>query len=59
MIADRVIQLLQSSAQLEFWEVYNNDEVYKYFEDARSIISDKLKAQQEKDTTKVETVVSG
>ncbi len=54
--ADRVIQLLQSSAQLEFWEVYNNDEVYKYFEDARSIISDKLKAQQEKDTTKVETV---
>ncbi|MCO4820027.1 MAG: protein translocase subunit SecDF [Bacteroidetes bacterium] len=55
--ADRVIQLLQSSAQLEFWEVYNNDEVYKYFEDARSIISDKLKAQQEKDSTKVEEVV--
>ena len=44
--ADRVIDLLQSSAQLEFWQVYNNDEVYKYFEEARGIISDKIKAQQ-------------
>jgi SecD/SecF fusion protein len=48
---DRVRKLLVSSAQLEFWEVYNNDEVYKYFEDARSIVSEKLRAAQEIDTT--------
>lgn len=48
---DRVRKLLVSSAQLEFWQVYNNDEVYKYFEDARPIISAKLKAKQAEDTT--------
>lgn len=50
--ADRVIDLLQSSAQLEFWQVYNNDEVYKYFEEARGIISDKLKAKLDVKETK-------
>ena len=49
---DRVRKLLVSSARLEFWQVYNNDEVYKYFEDARPIISEKLRAAQQKDTTK-------
>ncbi|MFT5724970.1 MAG: SecD/SecF fusion protein [Bacteroidia bacterium] len=49
--ADRVTRLITNSAQLEFWEVYNNDEVYKYFEDARSIVTEKLQANQEKDTS--------
>lgn len=52
---DRVRKLLVSSAQLEFWQVYNNDEVYKYFEDARPVISEKLKAKQVKDSTTTES----
>jgi len=52
----RVRDLLVTSAQLEFWHVYNNDAVYKYFEGARNVISAKLKAELgdvEKDTTPV------
>ncbi len=45
---DRVIGLIQQSAKLEFWEVFNNDDIYKHFEDARSVISAKLKIEQEK-----------
>ncbi len=44
--ADRVINLLQSSAQLEFWEVYNNDQVYKFFEEARTIVSEELRIDE-------------
>lgn len=45
---ERVRDLLQKSAQLEFWEVYNNDEIYKHFEDARKVISAKLRLAKEK-----------
>ncbi|MFT5511727.1 MAG: SecD/SecF fusion protein [Bacteroidia bacterium] len=56
---DRVRKLLVSSAQLEFWEVYNNDEVYKYFEDVRPIISEIVLSRQAKDTNKKEVVKAG
>ncbi|MBO6517363.1 MAG: protein translocase subunit SecDF [Bacteroidia bacterium] len=45
----RVINLIKKSAQLEFWEVYNNDQVYDYFDDARKVLSTRLKAEQGED----------
>ncbi|NLO01396.1 MAG: protein translocase subunit SecDF [Bacteroidales bacterium] len=46
---NRVRNLLQGTATLEFWETYENNEVYQYFMQA----NDKLKEMQnlEKDTT--------
>lgn len=41
---DRVRQILQSSAKLEFWEVYRNYDAYKFLEAADKIVS--LKEQE-------------
>ena len=35
----RVRKLLQGTAQLEFWETYNFNEIYQYFEEANKIIA--------------------
>lgn len=39
---DRITNLLQSSAKLEFWEVYQNAEAAKYLEEADKVIAAKL-----------------
>ncbi len=48
----RVRKLLQGSANLEFWETYNLDEIYQDLEAANSIIKNHL-ASHEKDSTSI------
>ena len=43
---ERVRKLLQGTAQLEFWETYNFDEVYQYFNQANEFIANKNKDNQ-------------
>jgi SecD/SecF fusion protein len=44
---ERVRQLLQGTANLEFWETYNNTQVYNYLLQANEIIYGVEKAQKE------------
>ncbi len=44
---ERVRNLLQSTAQLEFWETYDNREVYQYLLEANEVISTMEKAKKE------------
>lgn len=48
---DRVRKLLQGTAQLEFWETYENSEVYGYLAEANKIIRDIQAGESKKDTT--------
>jgi SecD/SecF fusion protein len=48
---DRVRRILQSSAKLEFWEVYRNYDAYKFLESADKIVSRKEKVLNGVDTT--------
>lgn len=56
----RVRKLLQSTAQLEFWETYNLSEIYNYIEEANAKLRQLNKrtkldtTRQEKDTTKTQ-----
>ena len=50
---DRVRKLLQGTAQLEFWETYENREVYSYLAEANKIIRDIEAGEKEADTTAV------
>ena len=50
---DRVRKLLQGTAQLEFWETYENQEVYGYLAEANKIIRDIEAGEQAVDTTAV------
>lgn len=63
---ERVRELLKSSAKLEFWEVYNNEQVYEHLEAAQKLLSSKIKADmeekgllKEKDTTEEAEINSG
>lgn len=57
----RVRTLLQSTANLEFWETYNNNEAFEYIQAANDALSEILYpgfaaevAKKQKDTTKTE-----
>ena len=53
----RVRKLLQGTAQLEFWETYNFDELAQYFADANAKLAEKTKAVNElKESAPVEEV---
>ena len=43
----RVRKLLQGTAQLEFWETYNFDELYEYFAQANAKLAEKNKAVED------------
>ena len=53
---ERVRNLLQSTAQLEFWETYDNLEVYQYLLEANEVIStiEKAKKETAKDSLSLE-----
>ncbi len=48
---DRVKNLLQSTAELEFWEVYSNQETANFFIQANSVVENLLKSETKVDTT--------
>ncbi len=48
---DRVKKLLQSTAELQFWEVYSNQETANFFFAANSVIENFLKTETKVDTT--------
>ncbi|GGK43837.1 MULTISPECIES: protein translocase subunit SecDF [Flavobacteriaceae] len=48
---DRVKKLLQSTAELQFWEVYSNQETANFFFQANSVVENLLKVDTEIDTT--------
>ncbi|NQV77439.1 MAG: protein translocase subunit SecD, partial [Lutibacter sp.] len=50
---DRVKKLLQSTAELQFWEVYSNQETANFFFAANSVVENFLKAETKVDTTTV------
>jgi SecD/SecF fusion protein len=50
---DRVKKLLQSTAELQFWEVYTNQETANFFFQANSVIENLLKTETKSDTTSV------
>ena len=50
---DRVKKLLQSTAELQFWEVYSNQETANFFFAANSVVENFLKQETEADTTTV------
>ncbi len=50
---ERVRELLESSAQLEFWETYNNSEVYQLLFSINNTLAAMNKVETEKDTTTV------
>ncbi|MBE0423637.1 MAG: protein translocase subunit SecDF [Lutibacter sp.] len=47
---DRVKKLLQSTAELEFWEVYSNQETANFFFEANSVVENLLKSETKVDT---------
>ncbi|MCB9191877.1 MAG: protein translocase subunit SecDF [Flavobacteriales bacterium] len=51
---DRVRKLLQGTAKLEFWETYENQEVYGYLAEANKILRDMQAGVEKKDSTVVE-----
>ena len=50
---DRVKKLLQSTAELQFWEVYSNQETANFFFAANSVVENFLKTETKVDTTTV------
>ncbi len=50
---DRVKKLLQSTAELQFWEVYAAQETIPFFYQANAIVENLLKEKTKKDTTSV------
>ncbi|HEY9168527.1 MAG TPA: protein translocase subunit SecDF [Lutibacter sp.] len=48
---DRVKKLLQSTAELEFWEVYSNRETANFFFQANSVVENLLKSETQVDST--------
>lgn len=48
---DRVKKLLQSTAELQFWEVYSNQETANFFFQANSVVENLLKDETKLDTT--------
>jgi SecD/SecF fusion protein len=62
---ERVHKLLQGSAELQFWQVYQNQEVYPVMENINNTLASTLKHNQETpaavadDTTKTESKLAG
>jgi len=55
----RVRKLLQGTAQLEFWETYNFNEIYQHFEEANARLAKTEKAlapEEDKETAENDTV---
>ena len=52
---DRVKKLLQSTAELQFWEVYSNQETANFFYQANSVIENLLKETEEENTETAST----
>lgn len=50
---DRVKKLLQSTAELQFWEVYSNQETANFFFQANGVIQEMLSKEKSVDTTAV------
>jgi len=50
---DRVKKLLQSTAELQFWEVYSNQETAQFFFAANTVVENFLKVETTKDTETV------
>ena len=50
---DRVKKLLQSTAELQFWEVYSNQETANFFFAANSVVENFLKKETKTDTAVV------
>ena len=50
---ERVRKLLQGTANLEFWETYENSEIYPFLEQANGIVREIKEAQQAKETAEV------
>jgi SecD/SecF fusion protein len=48
---DRVKKLLQSTAKLQFWEVYTNQETANFFIQANTVLENILKEETKADTT--------
>ena len=44
---ERVKNLLQSTAQLEFWETFKNDQFYNFLSQANLLLRDKLKDEKD------------
>lgn len=51
---DRVRKLLQGTAKLEFWETYENQEVYGYLAEANKVLRDMEAGVEETDSTSTE-----
>ncbi len=51
---DRVKKLLQSTAELQFWEVYSNQEVANFMFQANGVVENLLKAEKDVETEKTE-----
>ena len=49
---DRVKKLLQSTAELQFWEVYNNQETAGFFQQADALLAELLKDKESAKDTK-------
>jgi len=52
---DRVKRLLQSTAELQFWEVYSAQQTVSFFVQANSIVQSIVEQNTKKDTEEVET----
>ncbi|MFK5957262.1 MAG: protein translocase subunit SecDF [Lutibacter sp.] len=50
---DRVKKLLQSTAELQFWEVYSNQETANFFFAANAVVENFLKEETKVDTTTI------
>lgn len=46
---DRVRELLQNTAKLEFWETYKFSEIHQYFEEANEVLTEELSQSQKED----------
>ncbi|MCK8523898.1 protein translocase subunit SecDF [Aquimarina sp. D1M17] len=53
---DRVKSLLQSTAQLEFWDVYKAEEVFSFLFSANNLLKERLEKTKEDAKTEVEEV---
>lgn len=53
---DRVKSLLQSTAQLEFWDVYKAEEVFSFLFSANNLLEERLEKTKEDVKTEVEEV---
>jgi SecD/SecF fusion protein len=56
---ERIRNILQSSAKLEFWEVYRNFEAINFLNEADKVIASRLALEEGKDTNAASTKLEG